>query len=69
MPLSPPEIQPRDALRVGPRGVDLRDLKLWCVLKLIEDPTRDPRELVLDFTDGFYGPAGTTIREYLRALE
>jgi hypothetical protein len=48
---------------------DMRDLKLWIVLKLAEDPTRDLDELVRDFTDGFYGPAAETIREYLTLLE
>jgi len=48
---------------------DMRDLKLWIVFKLAEDPTRDLEELVRDFTDGFYGPAAETIREYLTLLE
>ena len=48
---------------------DMRDLKLWIVFKLAEDPTRDLDELVVDFTDGFYGPAAETIREYLTLLE
>ena len=48
---------------------DMRDLKLWIVLKLAEDPTRDLDELVRDFTDGFYGPAAETIRAYLTRLE
>jgi hypothetical protein len=48
---------------------DMRDLKLWIVLKLAEDPTRELDELVVDFTDGFYGPAAQTIRKYLTLLE
>jgi hypothetical protein len=48
---------------------DIRDLKLWIVFKLAEDPGRDLDDLVRDFTDGFYGPAAATVREYLAALE
>jgi hypothetical protein len=48
---------------------DMRDLKQWIVFKLAEDPMRDLDALVAEFTDGFYGPAGETIREYLRMLE
>jgi hypothetical protein len=52
-----------------PVHADMRDLKLWIVFKLAEDPTRDLDALIRDFTDGFYGPAGGTVREYLAALE
>jgi hypothetical protein len=48
---------------------DMRDLKVWVLFKLVEDPTRDVEALVVDFTDGYYGPAGATIREYLQARE
>ena len=47
---------------------DMRDLKIWMMIKLLEDPNRDYDALVRDFTDGFYGPAGPTIRRYLRDL-
>jgi hypothetical protein len=48
---------------------DMRDLKQWILFKLAEDPARDLDALVSEFTEGFYGPAGKTIREYLRMLE
>ena len=47
---------------------DMRELKQWIVFKLAEDPTRDLDVLITEFTDGFYGPAGETIREYLHLL-
>jgi hypothetical protein len=47
----------------------MRDLKQWILFKLAEDPARDLDALVSEFTEGFYGPAGKTIREYLRMLE
>ncbi len=47
----------------------LRDLELWVLTRLLEDPYRDSRALVTEFTDGFYGRAGDSIRRYLAALE
>jgi len=48
---------------------DMRDLKVWMMMKLLEDPYRDYDELLTTFTDGFYGPAGESVRRYLAALE
>jgi len=48
---------------------DMRDLKVWMMAKLLEDPYADYDELLATFTDGFYGPAGPMVREYLSALE
>jgi len=52
-----------------PVFADLHDLKAWVIFKLAEDPSRDLANLVREFTDGFYGPAGGTVRAYLKALE
>jgi hypothetical protein len=52
-----------------PIAADMRDLKLWMILKLMEDPRADYRKLLHEFTDGFYGAAAKTIRRYLRLLE
>lgn len=48
---------------------DLRDLKVWMMMKLLEDPYRDCKELMRVFTEGFYGPAGPQVREYMDKLE
>jgi len=48
---------------------DMRDLKIWMMLKLLEDPYRDYGVLLVDFTDGFYGPAGEYVRRYLAELQ
>lgn len=48
---------------------DMRDLKIWMMVKLLEDPYQDDAELLRDFTDGFYGPAGAEIRRYLADLQ
>jgi hypothetical protein len=47
-----------------PLVTDLRDLKLWVMIKLLEDPAQDTDRLVRTFTDGYYGLAGEAIREY-----
>jgi len=48
---------------------DMRDLKVWMMMKFLEDPYRDYRATLRQFTDGYYGPAGTHVRHYLHALE
>jgi len=48
---------------------DMRDLKVWMMMKLLEDPYRDYDELLATFTDGFYGSAGWLVRRYLARLE
>jgi hypothetical protein len=53
----------------GYLDADLRDLKLWVLLKLLEDPGRDLGDLIRDFTDGYYGRAGKHVRAYLRTLD
>ena len=52
-----------------PLLADMRDFKVWMMMKLLEQPRRDYGELVHIFTDGFYGPAGDKVREYLDRLE
>jgi len=51
-----------------PIGADLRDAKLWIMTKLLEQPSRDYPSLLVDFTDGYYGPAGHLVRRFLDAL-
>ncbi len=48
---------------------DMRDFKVWMMMKTLEDPYQDYGALVQTFTDGFYGPAGAPIRHYLTRLE
>ncbi|MCC6698626.1 MAG: DUF4838 domain-containing protein [Candidatus Hydrogenedentes bacterium] len=48
---------------------DMRDFKVWMMMKLLEDPYRDYAALVQQFTDGFYGSAGRYVRDYLAKLE
>lgn len=48
---------------------DMRDFKVWMMMKMLEDPYQDYQSLVQTFTDGFYGAAGGAVRQYLTRLE
>jgi hypothetical protein len=48
---------------------DLRDLNVWLLAKLIENPDLDEGALIRDFVDGFYGKAAGPIRGYMTLLE
>lgn len=48
---------------------DMRDFKIWMMMKTLEDPYQDYGALVQTFTGGFYGAAGDCIRQYLARLE
>jgi hypothetical protein len=48
---------------------DMRDLKVWLMMKQLEDPFGNNEQLLRTFTDGFYGHGGKHIRQYLAALE
>jgi len=52
-----------------PVASDMRDLKSWVLFKLMEDPRLDYDRLLHEFTDGYYGRAGRTIRRYLAGRE
>ena len=44
---------------------ELRELRSWVLSKLMWNPDASMDELILDFTEGYYGPAGRYVREYL----
>ena len=50
-------------------GGDAVVMKNWVFSKLMSDPSLDPQKLILEFTDGYYGPAGPAVREYLKTLD
>lgn len=52
-----------------PIEADLRDLKVWVLCKLLENPDRPTAALVKQFTDGYYGKAGPFVRQYMQLLE
>jgi hypothetical protein len=52
-----------------PMDADMRNMKLWVLCKLLENPHQNYATLVQEFTDGYYGAAGPYIRQYLSALQ
>jgi len=49
-------------------GAEMAELRAWVLAKLLWDPTRDGQELIDEFIDGYYGPAGPYIQEYLKII-
>ena len=52
------------------RGVaaDLAPMRAWVTGRLMWDPDRDPRALMVEFADGYYGAAGPWIMLYVDLL-
>ena len=44
---------------------ELKELRAYLVSKLLWNPDEDVEALIKEFTDGYYGPAGRYIREYI----
>jgi len=47
-------------------GAEMAELRAWILAKLLWDPTLDGRKLIGEFIEGYYGPAGPYIKEYLK---
>ena len=47
------------------RGAELDELRVYVLAKLLWNPDADTDSIIYDFTEGFYGPAGKYIRQYL----
>ncbi len=47
------------------RTCELKELRAYLVSKLLWNPDEDVEAVIRDFTDGYYGPAGRYIREYI----
>jgi hypothetical protein len=52
-----------------PLTADLRDFKVWLMMKTLENANADCDALTDTFMNGYYGPAGKAVKAYLRALE
>jgi len=50
-------------------GGDAVVMKNWVFSKVMSDPSLDPERLIMEFTEGYYGPAGTAVREYIKVLD
>ncbi|MBO4884229.1 MAG: DUF4838 domain-containing protein [Clostridia bacterium] len=49
-------------------GVDLNDMRAYIISKLLWDPYCDVKKHIEEFTDYYYGAAGSFIREYIDTL-
>ena len=49
----------------GTYGAEMAELRAWVLAKLLWDPSRDGQQLIDEFIDGYYGPAGPHIKSYL----
>jgi len=47
---------------------DMWEMKAWMLAKLYENPYLDTETLAKTFTDGYYGPAGKYINEYIHLV-
>jgi hypothetical protein len=47
---------------------EMAELRAWLIAKLLWDPSQNPDSLIKTFTDGYYGPAGQSIRAYLDVM-
>ncbi len=49
-------------------GAEMAELRAWVLAKLLWDPSRNGNQLVSEFVDGYYGPAGPYINKYLATM-
>jgi hypothetical protein len=57
-----------DGVARGTGGTEMAELRNWLIAKLLWDPSLDTDALIKTFTDGYYGPAGPSIRAYLDVM-
>ncbi len=49
-------------------GAEMAELRAWVLAKLLWNPNLDWRKLIGEFIDGYYGPAGPAIKDYLEII-
>jgi len=54
-----------EVVNMDPFIAELYEMRMWLHAKLAEDPDRNVEELMTDFLDGCFGPAGKHIFQYL----
>lgn len=57
-----------DGIGRGSGGTEMAELRSWLVARLLWDPSQDPRALIREFCDGYYGAAGPHIVAYLDGM-
>lgn len=50
-------------------GHEFSELKSWLLAHLLWNPSANLEALIVEFTDGYYGPASKWIRKYIQHLE
>jgi hypothetical protein len=50
-------------------GHEFSELKAYLLAKLLWNPDADVKEIIREFTDGYYGKGGRWVRKYITALE
>jgi hypothetical protein len=50
-------------------GHEFSELKSYLIAKLLWNPNADFKEIISEFTDGYYGPAAKWIRMYINSME
>ncbi len=50
-------------------AADFANLRHWLIARLLWNPEEDVEALLVDFTDGYYGPAGAKLRAYIDLSE
>jgi hypothetical protein len=49
-------------------GTELAELRAWLLAKLLWNPALDPRALIREFVNAYYGPAAPAMTEYLDVM-
>jgi hypothetical protein len=49
-------------------GTELAELRAWLLAKLLWNPALDPRALIREFVNAYYGPAAPAMAEYLDVM-
>ena len=52
----------------GSRGGEMAELRAWVLAKLLWNPQLKGEDLANEFADGYYGPAGGPIRQYIKLV-
>lgn len=49
-------------------GTEFADLRVWMIGRLAWDPLLEPDALIREFLDGYYGPASSSMYEYMQLM-
>lgn len=47
------------------QAADMAAMRTWITAQMLWDPDQDPRQLMMEFTNGYYGPAGRWVMMYI----